>query len=920
MFEPTEFMVKMVKDQIRDLIEKGMTADEAIKRIESEDLGPMRSAMELARVEIIREYLNPSPFENDPQIATAEVQKGRWISSKEQRFETYWPYLRNNLREDLGDALDSVDKSSTQVLQSLRPPREPNFNIRGLVLGYVQSGKTTNFMSLIAKAADVGYRLIVVLAGITNNLRFQTQERFEEKLIASEADSNARWIKLTGLDFDFGQGQIKSQVGNAATILKDPKNRIIAVVKKNSTVLRNLNKFIDESGIAQIVPMLIIDDEADQASINVSSHDKNEQSAINAAICQLLRNRKTAYVAYTATPFANLLIDPNTEDLYPKDFIHVLPKPKGHFGTEDLFGRGPLFGEDLVDSDGIDMIHTIDEDEVAEVRASKRQREEGWQMTVPDSLRKSILWFLLACAARRARGQEQKHMSMLVHTTVSVADHQNLADLIRQDLRLVKREFKTGQNHQVLRELWENESQKVPAESFNLDPIEFERILDQLPEVFDALKIVEDNGQSVDRLNYDNEPQTVIAVGGNTLARGLTLEGLMCSYFVRNATAYDTLLQMGRWFGFRNGYQDLPRIWMTEELQGWFQDLALVEADLREELSFYAQSGTTPLEYQAKIRTHPAMMVTSRAKQQDARATDISYSRQKPQTILFHHKDKEWLNNNIDATRTLVSRLQELGIPIDDKTNGTFVARGVQPEVILEFLDQYKFVEQSHLGRDNAAALKKYIEKETESGSIKIWNISFYGRKPSKKALVDGVVEVGLDQPLRTLNRSQMVNSTPETANIKTLVGPMDRLNDVSWPTSDGLKEFTANLGSGYGREYAIVQKHAELVGGDVGHLAIYAVDKDSITTQPEDYVRKSGKKAGEKIDIRYRRKDLCAVEHAIGVGIFFPESRNAKSEVEYVSATDYIRDPDEVEMLELMLEEEAERTETSETSGSLSS
>lgn len=896
-------------------VKLGFTVDEAVKKLKKNyplvQDPEAEKALNEARFEVIRSLGNASKLPPGTALRDPKVIDAPWLKGTDDDFEIYWPYLKTTLEADLGDALQSVDEASTAILQSLRPPAQQSFDTKGLVVGYVQSGKTTSFMSLIAKAADVGYRLIIVLAGITNNLRSQTQERFEEKLISPDADGEARWIKLTHKGRDFSQSQWTAQE-NATTLLKEPKNRVLAVVKKNSTVLRNLNKFIDESGLANSIPMLIIDDEADQASINVSNHMKDEQSAINAAIKQLLRNQKTAYVAYTATPFANILIDPNTEDLYPKDFIQVLPKPKGHFGTEELFGSSPIFGEEGngEENDGLDMIRTIPSEEIDDVRPpSRKKRQEGWQPSVPDSLSKAVKWFILAAAARFVRGHEKKHMSMLVHTTVRVDDHLELGDLLRQELALVKKQFKSKELDEQLEDLWSVEAKRVPPAMFELESLEFSDVYARIPDVLSRVNIVVDNGKSEERLNYEEETQLVIAVGGNTLARGLTLEGLMCSYFVRTATAYDTLLQMGRWFGFRNGYQDLPRIWMTEELQSWFQDLAKIEAELREELATYATKEVSPLGYQAKIRTHPAMMVTSKAKQQDARDTDISFSRQKAQTILFHHKDRDWLQKNIEAAQALVSNIKTEGCKEISKDNGTRVFTDVSTSIIEDFLSSYQFVEDSILGRNGAAALLKYVKNEHEFGSIKTWSVSFYGQKKGSNSKATGEIDLGLSgEKLRTINRSKMRISKPDTANIKTLVGSMDRLNDVVWPTDDSRREFTESLKNVKAREFTLVQKRNHLVGSDVGHLAIYVVDKDSITNQPENYKKKDG----NVIAPRNQRENLDAVEHMVGVGIFFPESSNAQSAVNYVSAAEYVRitSEDEEDIREYMQEHEEQLVE----------
>ena len=225
--------------------------------------------------------------------------------------------------------------------------------------------------------------------------------------------------------------------------------------------------------------------------------------------------------------------------------------------------------------------------------------------------------------------------------------------------------------------------------------------------MFDDLRVIVDNSRSEERLEYnDDEPSTVIVIGANTLSRGLTLEGLICSYFVRNATAYDTLLQMGRWFGFRNGYEDLPRIWLTKELEYWFEALSVVEVDLRQEFSRYARENVTPMDFIPKIRVTPGIEVTNRAKQQHMTSADVSFSRQRVQTILFNHRDELWLKDNIDATKNLVSDLKIRQAPKVSKDNGTVDFRNVPNDSILDFLENYKIQENALLGDQGSKALR----------------------------------------------------------------------------------------------------------------------------------------------------------------------------------------------------------------------
>lgn len=810
-------------------------------------------------------------------MVNTEKQTGRWYLGPKES-DKYWPVVSESIRAKLGPtALDSIDIASTEILGSLRPPGESNINRRGLVLGYVQSGKTTNFLSLIAKAADVGYKFFIILTGITNNLRKQTQVRIEQDLI----NVTPQWHNLTSADQDFSNVHAR----NASTLLSTTENRVIAVVKKNGTVLKKLNHFLISGEMAaKNCPILIIDDEADQASINISNRAKNEQSTINAQIRRLVSLPKVAYVAYTATPFANILINPNDlEDLYPRDFIHVLPKPDGYFGTESIFGRELLSGEsDEEVDDGLPITRTIPAEESKALQPSARSPQDEWDLYVPESLCDAINWFILASAARLSRGQGNKHSSMLVHTSVRTVVHENTAKLIREVLDRTTKDFESGANHSKFQEIWENESNAVDPDLFGLQPAVFDDVKSHISSVLNAIQVVTDNQKSTERLAYrDDAPNTVIAVGGNTLARGLTLEGLSVSYFVRNSSAYDTLLQMGRWFGFRFGYADLTRIWMTDELLSWFRDLAGVEADLRQELAQYASGNITPMDYQAKIRTSPYLEITSRAKAQEVREVSLSFSGQRVQTILFHHKNEEWLAQNLEAARGLSAQILQSGAPTLSKKNGTQVFRSVSTDIILDFLDTYQFHEDSVIGRDAGKKMAGYIRGEKE-GSIREWSVSFFGRTDTEGL---NTIDIGLSNALGLIRRTQTRDSG-QTANIKSLVGSLDRLNDFNKTPEieNQLKEDIAN--SSASRESILIDYHENHVGQDVGHIAIYAIDKDSSTTSSN-------------------RKDLEAVDHMIGVGIFFPRAAKVEHTFDYVSALQ----PDE-ELMDIYAEQEEEQHE----------
>jgi hypothetical protein len=344
---------------------------------------------------------------------TAEARMAGWYTGPEDGDEI-WPRLRAKLESGgLVEVVDEVDKASTKVVAHLADPHIQSLKKRGLVVGYVQSGKTANYTAVMAKAADAGYRLFIVLSGLHNNLRRQTQVRLTSDLVDHD------WAPLTSDTADFGN------VLNGAAFLSRGVMSI-AVVKKNQARLRSLRDWLRDipESIRRRVPIMLLDDEADQATPN-SAAAREQLSRINQLVRQIWDEIPTGtYVGYTATPFANIFMDPNDEkELYPADFIIDLPRPDAYFGAERVFGREPL--DDADDPDpGLDMVRDVPDDDAELLKPpSRKDARENFDPELPDSLIDAVTWFLVATSIRRARGQRTVHSSMLVHTTHYVTPH-----------------------------------------------------------------------------------------------------------------------------------------------------------------------------------------------------------------------------------------------------------------------------------------------------------------------------------------------------------------------------------------------------------------------------------------------------------------------------------------------------------------
>lgn len=567
------------------------------------------------------------------------VQEGgfvEWYPGAKAGIEPYyWDRYRQLMEEKnfppkVIATLDEVTDRICGLLQN--PELDGSWDRRGMVVGHVQSGKTANYTGLICKAADAGYKLIVVIAGIHNNLRNQTQQRIDEGFIGKDSAALhnpavgqvpfgvSRFANrhtpytLTSATSDFNS-KIAEQVGGNIKSFNVP---IVLVIKKNVSTLRNLTNWLKAHNTGWTkemvdAPMLLIDDEADNASINTSKNP-GEATRINGQIRELMNLfNRACYVGYTATPFANIFINPETDeklkaDLFPKHFIVTLDAPSNYFGAERIFSddSGAQFLRPIADNeDTIPLVHKISLPVV----------------DIPDSLKAAVRTFVVARALRTLRGQGASHTSMLVNASRFTDVQQQLRSVIhdyldrlkraiRHDGAKVEQEALRNEHLGDLRDTWESEYSDLEFAWPDIQAV--------LLEAAAPISVVEVNSRSSGSLNYDAHKDTglqVIAVGGFSLSRGLTLEGLTVSYFLRNSTMYDTLLQMGRWFGYRPGYEDLCRIWMTAEAQGWFQHISESIEELRDELRRMERANMTPEQFGLRVRTHPdTLIVTARNK------------------------------------------------------------------------------------------------------------------------------------------------------------------------------------------------------------------------------------------------------------------------------------------------------------------
>ncbi len=696
---------------------------------------------------------------------------------------SHWQLLTDVLRNKKSrpwsdEMINSLDHSSSMVVANLSPPKsvEPR-SVKGLVLGYVQSGKTANFSAVISKAVDAGYRFVVVLAGMHNILRLQTQARLNEELVEPKKSA---CTTLTRVD-EFGDFQRKQAVAGDRA-LGSSDGFCLVVLKKNSAVLRSFNSWLDATSkeVLASCPTLIIDDESDQASVNTAKPE-NDPTAINDHIRNIIKKfRVSSYVGYTATPFANVLIDASLDDdLYPKDFVVSLDKPVGYVGAEELFGRDAIEPKGALN--GIPVIRTIPDND-ADRHSPARSTKSPVNNVITGSLAEAIDAFIVGCSARLSRNQWGQHMTMLIHTSQLVLQHTELKSAIDQlvlDMKLDRRDNMESFKER-LKLHWERDFVRVSKLFKAAEIPAFDIVWRNSEKLIERLEVIMENHESEERLTYDRpDPFWGIVVGGNTLSRGLTLEGLTTSYFVRNSKGYDTLLQMGRWFGYRPNYVDLTRIYVTEELQSKFYHLATVEEEVRDEIKTMAANCERPIDVGLKIRTHPAMTVTSNLKMRQAKQCSLTYSGAKIQALYMNLNDKGLISKNLNAVARLLDDAEKFSgkptKPSFEELNAALVYRNVDSELILQFLERYEFSPANI--RFSSKMISDYITDLAKVHELTKWSVALMSTKTGEQ------VEIGKGRLVRMVDRSivKMARSDrdPTASHVKVVTAPRDEIVDL---------------------------------------------------------------------------------------------------------------------------------------------
>ena len=663
----------------------------------------------------------------------------------------YWNRLKNyflSANKLPPYVINTIDNITDEILDYCGDPENKvPWKRRGMVLGHVQSGKTTNYASLICKAADAGYKIIILLAGVTNSLRKQTQERLDETFIGYKSIYQAATREPmpilnyggrrdrspaygTSRNADFSK-QAARTYGISLNILNEP---IIFVTKKNKNTLETLQEWLREQNPGDQIqePLLLIDDEADNASINTSKNS-DQVTAINNAIRGILSLfTYSSYVGYTATPFANIFINPESynemigDDLFPNHFIKALDPPSNYLGAHRVFGDNA----DLHQS----MIREIkDHEDVLPIKHKKG----SFLTDIPGTLYQAIRIFILTRAISVLRGNGQRHSSMMINVSRFNDMQTKVEGLVFQYLEKLRNSIRVNSG---LGERAQNDPHiadlKTDFETELSDFLELyawhdvQRILHTAITPI-SVKTVNKNGGELDYSNNTENGLHVIAIGGLALSRGLTLEGLTVSYVLRNASASDTLMQMARWFGYRQDYEDLCKLYLPPQSIEHYEFITNAIEELRTEIKQMESLNKTPADFGLRVRHSPAaIQITAPNKMHSAETVTFSQDYHGNHIEGYTLQNNESVNqNNRKYIEDFLSILDEP----DEEENNKMLWKNIHGKYVLDLLKSFQFgLDHPHLSSINGetSLFQDYVQDRLSS-ELKNWDVAIPFRSKS---------------------------------------------------------------------------------------------------------------------------------------------------------------------------------------------
>ena len=695
----------------------------------------------------------------------------------------------------------------------------------------------------------------------------QHQRAFQQNNLwigVGEPSSN-RHLVAHSLTSSLDNGDFNSGAANSLGLNFNTNEPIIAVVKKNAHVLNRLEQWlsaqatdtVDGRRIIRDKSLLLIDDEADHASINTRKDELNP-TTINRQIRGLLRLfQKSAYVGYTATPFANIFIPLNDDNLFPRDFIINIPTPSNYIGPDKIFGFEPL-EEDEEPVNTLPVVIRIDDYQT--FVPDRHKRDDQLPTRIPDSLRTAIKCFIVTCAIRRARGQSDEHNSMLIHVSRFQIWQARIKELVENVFNFYRMGIEQN-NSGILNELrqtFEEDSdgyrsylttsqQILSSELSDIDPgikiHTWDEILPLLHPAAAKIQVKEIHGGARDVLDYqaydkkyakegEEAGLSVIAIGGNKLSRGLTLEGLSVSYYLRASKMYDTLMQMGRWFGFRSGYVDLCRLFTSRELNEWYCHIALASMELRNEFNYMSEiAGSTPEQYALRVRTHPGVLqISATNKIRSAVNVNVSWSGSLVETYKLS-KSQEIIKSNYSSASKLVHNLINYEF---EQQRSCYLWKNISPDVVVDFLNNFR-------GADNPVSdssfLVRFIEDKIRLGELTKWRIAIMNKEKATKNETIEELTVGLF--IRTQDDKNS-NDSVYYLRKSHIISPKHEFVDLSREEYDEAMKRTAKLRVEKGKSGSPQYPNGNIVRNEIRRpdnplLIIYMLDAQGAGLNEEE-------------------------------------------------------------------------------------
>lgn len=829
----------------------------------------------------------PNVFEADGYTPWLQDERDKINNKFYNRYEKYLVVTKKWIPK----AIVSLNNISDVILDHLgNPLSNKNFNKQGLIIGDIQSGKTTNYTAVINKALDAGYKIVIVFAGLTRDLRNQTQTRLDTEILGYKTEMHKKGapvgvgqfgqLHVEGLTCADGEKDFGDLRKVFTTFTLDNEIQpIVAIVKKNKNILENLLNFLTSSqsncytnGKLNI-PVLIIDDEVDQASVDTkNSDDIEDASTINKMIRKILNSlNRYSYVGYTATPFANIFIKPDNNDIYPKDFIINLPKNEGYCGIKEYFGIDILDNDDNTTDHIQDLFVPIDdyndlyeEDEIITSKTSS--------IKLPDSLKSAIDYFIIGSSIKKARRIEGFN-SMLIHTTRFKNPSNTLKPLVIDYVGELyhKMKYDFDNCNDTFKNEWLNNFKKVSEKRLgNEFDDQWDSIKDYLfPTIesiqFNHIKVL--NGDSGDTLDYNSSSSgDYIIIGGDKLSRGLTLEGLVTSYYYRMTRMYDSLLQMGRWFGYRNGWIDLCRVFTTNEIMQNFVEVGKVLEKFKADIAEMNDCHLNPRDVGQRIMYSPNLIPTARNKMRTSVKIKVSFSNTIQQVITF---DRNFKEHNFKLTDNFIRKLNNPSILPNNKV----VFKNINSSLVLDYLREYKDCGNYYgYGNINVINWINYIENLNNLGELNDWTIvinSLAKNNFNNQIIIGGFEIYKPSRNLRDVGNPKKM----KLYTIKTLNDPTDFREVFPKDSIDynNIKSFNP-------------RENYPDFNFDKGLLSIYIIDLyEKILTDKFD--SKNNRQICIRGDIVSDGQSICAP------AIWFPRAKNYEaSATTYYVNSDYLK------------------------------